>query len=335
MRMKIIGELLKTVGKNEKVKKGAIISAVGTVVGTLVGTKVLRDQKRKYEKDGYNGYGYDKDGYNREGYNRNGLDREGYGRDGYNWSGYNREGYKRDGYNAEGRDREGYDLEGYSEEGYDCEGYNKDGFDREGYDRDGYNWSGCDREGYGRNGYNLKGYDREGYDSEGYDSEGYNRKGYNSEGYDREGYNVQGYNSIGFNRQGYDRTHNTKQDIIRCLQDKLKVLEKAKVSLKAGEYEGAASKVRNVVGDICDILLEHYQGFSIQGNLQSKIQQCINCGCIEYEKGQGLHKVRARCNDVVHETRDDAQEGVWRVKSSIEIVKKVIQYLCDDFQKNG
>jgi len=297
MQMKIIGDLLKTASQNEKFKKGAVIGGIGAV-GTVAGTlmlKVIQHQKEKYGEDGYNGYGYDRDGYDREGYNEFGLDREGYQRNGYNWDGYDREGYKEDGYNDEG-----YKRDGYNGDGYDREGYNKFGLDREGYNRDGYN------------------------------AEGYNRDGYNAEGYDREG-----YNSTGFNKQGYDRNNDTKQDIIRSLQDKLKLLEKAKVSLKADEYEGAASRVRNVVEDICDILLEHYLGFTIQANLKGKVEKCIYWGYIEYEKGQGLHKVRARCNDVVHETRDDAKESVWRVKSSIEIVKEVIQYLCDDFQRKG
>lgn len=238
---------------------------------------------------------------------------------------HQKEKYGEDGYNGYGYDKDGYNREGYNRNGLDREGYGQDGYDREGYNR-----NGLDREGYGRDGY-----DREGYNLEGYNAEGYDREGYNADGYDCEGYSRSGYNIKGFDRQGYDRNFDTKQDVLRWLRKTLKRVEGADASLKAGEYEGAASKVRNVIEDICGILLKHYRGFVKSSTLENKISACRYSEYIPYEMGNQLHTARIQCNEVVHTTRGNAVEGTWRVENSITIVKKVIQYLYDDFQKNG
>jgi len=60
-----------------------------------------------------------------------------FGADGYDRYGYNRDGFARDGY-----DCEDYDFDGYHRNGYDCDGYARDGYDRHGYNRKGFNRDG-------------------------------------------------------------------------------------------------------------------------------------------------------------------------------------------------
>lgn len=141
-----------------------------------------------YDADGYDQYGYDKNGYDR---------------DGYDYHSYDKNGYDRDGYDRYGYDKDGYDKDGYDYYGYGRDGYNRDyGRDKEGYDRDGYNEAGYDREGYKRDGYDANGYDKEGYDRAGYGKDGYNREGYDKKGYDRDGYDKNGYDKNHRDRNG-------------------------------------------------------------------------------------------------------------------------------------
>lgn len=82
--------------------------------------------KRRYDEDGYNRRGFDREGYDRQGYNRRGYDRAGYDRQGYNRRGYDRDGYNRGGYDTRGYDRSGYDHQGYTIHGRDAHGrYNR------------------------------------------------------------------------------------------------------------------------------------------------------------------------------------------------------------------
>jgi hypothetical protein len=69
---------------------------------------------KKYDEDGYNFIGYDRDNFDREGYNPDGYDgygcdKDGKDRDRYNHKGFNRDGFDRQGYNKKGYDKDSFD----------------------------------------------------------------------------------------------------------------------------------------------------------------------------------------------------------------------------------
>jgi hypothetical protein len=111
----------------------------------------------RYNENGYNIFGRDRDGFDRhnmdkEGYNRDGLDRDDYDRYGY----HSDHLQTRDSYNEYGRD--GFKEDGYNFWGYDRTGYNRDDRDIDDYDREGYNENGYNRAGLDQNGRNRYGH---------------------------------------------------------------------------------------------------------------------------------------------------------------------------------
>ncbi len=60
-------------------------------------------------------------------YDEDGFDRQGYNRQGYDEDGFNRQGYDKEGFNKKGFNREGFDKEGYNKEGYNKYGFTKNG----------------------------------------------------------------------------------------------------------------------------------------------------------------------------------------------------------------
>jgi hypothetical protein len=118
----------------------------------------------------------------------------------YDMNGYDQNGFNREGRDAEGFNREGRDAEGFNHAGFDRRGYDRGGFNREGFDQYGYNRRGYDYEGYDHTGWNSNGYDRNGFNHEGYDC-----RGFNMDGRDREGYDYDGYNKHDLNRDGEQR----------------------------------------------------------------------------------------------------------------------------------
>ena len=144
------------------------------------------EEKRVFNKDGYDRRGFDKKGIHKNGthYDYNGFDINGYDRDGYDKRGYDKDGYDRDGYMILGYNRDGYDIDGYDRNGYSHLGFNKKGIHRNGtrYGDDGY-----DEKGFGKKGIHKNGtrYDDDGYDFRGLDKDGFNRDGVNKNGLNR------------------------------------------------------------------------------------------------------------------------------------------------------
>ena len=206
---------------------------------------IHRDTGTKYDKDGYDIDGFDKDGYNIRGFNKYDIHRDTgneYDKDGYDVDGYDKDGYNRRGFDAEGiygktgtkYDENGFDVNGLPCPKYNIRGFNPygihrktgtkydiRGFDQYGihrdtgteYDKDGYDRGGFDQAGIHRDTgtkYNKYGRDKDGFNEEGRDrykrdSDGYNLAGRNSKGVDRDGFGKDGFNELGKDREGYGR----------------------------------------------------------------------------------------------------------------------------------
>ena len=128
-----------------------------------------------------------------------------YDKEGYDGAGYNKWEFNKDGFNKDGYDRWGFNKDGFNKDGYDKWGFNEDGFNKDGkkdkkYNKWGYNIKRVDRQGLDKDRYNINGYKNNEYDSQDYNINGYNKNGYNSQGY-----NINGYNRNGIDRRGNKR----------------------------------------------------------------------------------------------------------------------------------
>lgn len=126
----------------------------------------------KYDDDGFDKYGYDKDRY---------------GMNNFKLDGYHKNGTK---FNNDGFDKYGYDIDGYNKEAFDKNGYNKEGHDINGFKLNEYpkNVTKYDEKGFiknttrHRNGtkYDDEGFDKYGNDINGFKIDGYSRVKSNS-----------------------------------------------------------------------------------------------------------------------------------------------------------
>jgi hypothetical protein len=102
-----------------------------------------------------------------------------YDEDGYNIYGRNREGFDR-----HDRDSEGFDINNRDRDGYTRNGRHRYEDDRDSGDEDEFGYE-VGRDGFRLNGYNRWGYDREGYDENDRDEDDFDRNGYDVHGYNR------------------------------------------------------------------------------------------------------------------------------------------------------
>ena len=104
-----------------------------------------------YNKEGYDGAGYNEWGFNKDGFNKDGYDRWGFNKDGFNKNGKKDKKYNKWRYNINWVDKQGFDRQGYNINGYKSSGYNIRGYNINGYNKNGLNIRGNKRKALKKN----------------------------------------------------------------------------------------------------------------------------------------------------------------------------------------
>ena len=106
-------------------------------------SSIIDDEKtadKGYDKESYDGAGYNKWGFNKDEFNEDGYDEYGFNKDGFNEDGYDEFGFNKDGFNEDGYDKWGFNDDGFNKDGKKDKKFNKWGYNINGIDRQQHKW---------------------------------------------------------------------------------------------------------------------------------------------------------------------------------------------------